>query len=73
MIPIYRPSIGEREERYVAEAMESGWISSRGSFLDRFETDFAAYLGSMQESLRPMGPLPCTSHSPAQRSGPATR
>ncbi len=46
MIPVYRPSIGEREKRYVAEAMDSGWISSRGVFLDRFETDFAAYLGS---------------------------
>jgi perosamine synthetase len=46
MIPVYRPSIGEREKRYVAEAMDSGWISSRGVFLDRFESGFAAYLGS---------------------------
>jgi perosamine synthetase len=45
MIPVYRPSIGELEKRYVAEAMESGWISSRGAFLDRFEKDFAAYMG----------------------------
>jgi perosamine synthetase len=45
MIPVYRPSIGELEKRYVAEAMESGWISSRGAFLDRFEKDFAAYIG----------------------------
>ena len=48
MIPVYRPSIGEREKRYVAEAMESGWISSRGAFLDRFEKDFAAYIGCRQ-------------------------
>jgi perosamine synthetase len=46
MIPVYRPSIGEREKRYVAEAMDSGWVSSRGAFLDRFEKDFAAYMGS---------------------------
>ena len=45
MIPVYRPSIGELEKRYVAEAMDSGWISSRGAFLDRFEKGFAAYIG----------------------------
>jgi perosamine synthetase len=46
MIPVYRPSIGEREKRYVAEALDSGWVSSKGAFLDRFEKDFAAYLGA---------------------------
>jgi perosamine synthetase len=45
MIPVYRPSIGDREKKYVAEAMDSGWVSSKGPFLDRFERDFAAYLG----------------------------
>jgi perosamine synthetase len=45
MIPVYRPSIGDREKAYVAEAMDSGWISSRGAFLDRFEKDFASFLG----------------------------
>lgn len=45
MIPVYRPFIGEREQRYVAEALESTWISSRGPFLDRFEREFADYLG----------------------------
>ena len=46
MIPVYKPSIGELEKRYVAEALESGWISSKGAFLERFERDFAAYLGA---------------------------
>ena len=45
MIPVYKPSIGDREKKYVAEAMDSGWVSSKGAFLDRFEKDFAAYLG----------------------------
>lgn len=45
MIPVYRPSIGDREKKYVNEAMESGWVSSKGAFLDRFEKEFAAYLG----------------------------
>ena len=46
MIPVYRPHIGESEKRYVNEAMESTWISSRGPFLDRFETGFAEYTGA---------------------------
>ena len=45
MIPVYRPSIGDREKQYVAQAMDSGWVSSKGAFLDRFEKEFAAYLG----------------------------
>jgi perosamine synthetase len=45
MIPVYRPSIGDLEKKYVSEAMDSGWVSSKGAFLDRFEKDFAAYLG----------------------------
>ncbi len=46
MIPVYRPSIGPREKQYVAEAMESTWISSRGAFLDRFEREFPAWVGA---------------------------
>jgi perosamine synthetase len=45
MIPVYRPSIGDREKKYVAEAMDSGWVSSKGAFLERFEKEFPAYLG----------------------------
>ncbi len=45
MIPVYRPSIGDREKKYVNAAMDSGWVSSKGAFLDRFEKEFAAYLG----------------------------
>jgi len=46
MIPVYRPSIGARERQYVAEAIDSTWISSRGAFLDRFEREFPAYVGA---------------------------
>jgi len=48
MIPVYRPSIGPREKQYVAEAMDSTWISSRGAFLDRFEREFAAWVGAAE-------------------------
>lgn len=45
MIPVYRPSIGDREKKYVNEALDSGWVSSKGAFVERFEVEFAAYLG----------------------------
>jgi perosamine synthetase len=45
MIPVYRPSIGDLERRYVVDAIESSWISSKGAFLDRFEREFAAFAG----------------------------
>jgi perosamine synthetase len=43
-IPVYQPSLTGREEQYVLEAVRSGWISSRGDFIDRFEAACAAYL-----------------------------
>ena len=34
-----------REAEYVADAIKSGWISSAGDYLNRFETAFADYCG----------------------------
>jgi perosamine synthetase len=45
MIPVNEPTIGEQEMAYVRECLETGWISSAGRFIDRFETEFAAYCG----------------------------
>jgi perosamine synthetase len=45
MIPVNEPHIGEQEMAYVRECLETGWISSAGQFIDRFETEFAAYCG----------------------------
>lgn len=45
MIPVNEPFIGEQEKRNVAECLETGWISSAGSFIDRFEREFAEYCG----------------------------
>lgn len=45
MIPVNEPNIGEQEMAYVRECLETGWISSAGQFIDRFETEFAAYCG----------------------------
>jgi perosamine synthetase len=45
-LPVAEPLLGERELRYVSEAVLSGWISSRGAFLARFEEMFAAFCGT---------------------------
>jgi perosamine synthetase len=45
MIPVAAPIIGEREIAYVTDAVRSGWVSSIGPYIDRFEEAFARYLG----------------------------
>ncbi len=45
-IPVAEPDLGPLEEKYVAEAMRSGWVSSIGAFIDRFESEFARYCGA---------------------------
>lgn len=45
MIPVNEPSVGERELRYVTDAVKGGWVSSEGSYLRRFEELWAAYCG----------------------------
>lgn len=44
-IPIAEPCIGEEELRNVIEAVKSGWISSKGKFIEEFERAFAEYCG----------------------------
>lgn len=43
MIPVAVPDVGDLEKRYVAEAAGSGWVSSLGEFIGRFETAFARF------------------------------
>ena len=44
--PVSSPDIGELEEQYVLQAVRSGWVSSIGEFVDRFEQGFARFCGS---------------------------
>lgn len=46
MIPVYEPDLTGNEERYLLDAFRSGWISSKGPFVDRFEREFASFVGS---------------------------
>ena len=44
-IPVCRPYLTGREKAYVLDAVESGWISSAGQYLGRFEETFANLAG----------------------------
>src|SRR6266481_8733575 len=45
-IPISKPYIGPREKELVLEALDSGWVSSIGKYIDEFEINFARYCGT---------------------------
>ena len=44
--PMAIPDLGGNEEAYVTDAIRSTWISSQGSYLDRFEREFADLCGT---------------------------
>ncbi|GAA4046892.1 LegC family aminotransferase [Parerythrobacter jejuensis] len=43
--PLHEPEFAGREEDYVADCIRTGWVSSVGSFVDRFEADLAEFTG----------------------------
>jgi len=43
MIPIAEPEIGEKELEYVIDAVKSGWVSSLGDYIKKFEKKFAEF------------------------------
>lgn len=45
MIPVNKPLLDGNEKRYLAECIDTGWISSEGPFVERFEREFAARVG----------------------------
>jgi perosamine synthetase len=44
--PVTQPDLQGNEKRYVNEALDEGWISSNGRFIERFEREFADYCGT---------------------------
>jgi perosamine synthetase len=44
-VPVSRPYVWGGEKGKVCEAIDRGWISSRGGFLEEFESNFAARVG----------------------------
>jgi perosamine synthetase len=45
MIPVNEPLLDGNEERYLAECVKTGWISSEGPFVRKLEEGFAARVG----------------------------
>src|SRR3984893_18550876 len=45
-IPISKPFIGDREKELVLDALNSGWVSSIGKYIDEFEAGVARYCGT---------------------------
>jgi perosamine synthetase len=43
-IPVANPDIGDEELENIVEAVKSGWIGSKGKFVEQFEKNFASYL-----------------------------
>lgn len=45
MIAVNEPQLAGREADYVTDCVRSGWISSAGGDIDRFENEWAAHCG----------------------------
>lgn len=45
MIPVNEPLLDGNEKKYLLECIDTGWISSEGPFIKRFETEFAKRFG----------------------------
>lgn len=44
-IPVASPVISETEIEFVTDAVRSTWVSSLGAYIDRFEREFATFVG----------------------------
>lgn len=45
MIPVNTPLLNGNEKKYINECIDTGWISSEGPFINKFETNMANYVG----------------------------
>ncbi len=45
MIPVSKPIISSEDIRLVTDAVSSGWVSSQGAYIERFEREFADFCG----------------------------
>jgi perosamine synthetase len=45
-IPLHEPVFASNEWDFVKECLDTGWVSSVGKFVDRFEEELAAYTGA---------------------------
>lgn len=47
-LPLMEPSLGGNELKYVSDCVSSGWISSQGEYVRRFEQQFSEFLEGYQ-------------------------
>ena len=45
MIPVNSPLLAGNEKKYLNECIDTGWISSEGTFIKKFENNMASYIG----------------------------
>jgi perosamine synthetase len=45
-IPLIQPYLGKKAQFYIAECLDSNWVSSRGHFIQDFEQMFADFVGT---------------------------
>lgn len=43
MIPVYQPDLSGNEKKYLNECVDTTWISSKGKFIDQFESAFVDF------------------------------
>jgi perosamine synthetase len=43
--PVYQPSLSGNEKKYVIDCLDSTWISSKGKYVSKFESEFSNYVG----------------------------
>ena len=44
-VPVNSPLLNGNEEKYVLDCIRTGWISSEGGYVQKFESEFSAYVG----------------------------
>lgn len=44
-VPLHEPTFNDKELEYVTDCIRTGWVSSVGKYVDRFEKDLADYVG----------------------------
>ena len=44
-IPVNTPLLSGNEKKYINECIDTGWISSEGPFVKKFEKSFSSYIG----------------------------
>lgn len=48
MIPLSIPNLAGNEKKYVSECIKTGWISSAGSYVNKFETEIKMFTDTLE-------------------------